>query len=346
MKAELGRLEEELAARRPRAATSCSRSVPNPPDPIGARRLHGRGRGRAPPGRRAAAVRLRAARPPRARAGSTWSAARASPARASPTASGDAALARARALPLRARPRRRERLRARPPAGARPRGGDVRHRLPPDRRGQHLLASSATSSTSPGTSEVALAALPHGRDRSRRRSCRSATRATRRASAARRARPARTRAACSACTSSTRSRCSSSACPSASGDEHELLLAIEEELVGELGLPYRVVNVAAGDLGALRDEEVRHRGVVPVPGALPRDHVDLEHDRLPGAPARRPLPRRARRRAAAHAERHGGHRPHCSRCWRTSRTRAAVSVPEVLGPYGAPARIEPRGLGR
>ena len=33
-------------------------------------------------------------------------------------------------------------------------------------------------------------------------------------------------------------------------DEHERLLAIEEELLGGLGIPYRVVNVAAGDLGA------------------------------------------------------------------------------------------------
>ena len=33
-------------------------------------------------------------------------------------------------------------------------------------------------------------------------------------------------------------------------DEHEYLLEIEESLVQELGLPYRVVNVAAGDLGA------------------------------------------------------------------------------------------------
>ena len=38
--------------------------------------------------------------------------------------------------------------------------------------------------------------------------------------------------------------------PDASADEHERLLAIEEELVQELGIPYRVVNVAAGDLGA------------------------------------------------------------------------------------------------
>ena len=38
--------------------------------------------------------------------------------------------------------------------------------------------------------------------------------------------------------------------PEESAAEHELLLGIEEELVSELGLPYRVVNVAAGDLGA------------------------------------------------------------------------------------------------
>jgi seryl-tRNA synthetase len=38
--------------------------------------------------------------------------------------------------------------------------------------------------------------------------------------------------------------------PSASGEEHEYLLSVEEELVQELEIPYRVVNVAAGDLGA------------------------------------------------------------------------------------------------
>ena len=37
--------------------------------------------------------------------------------------------------------------------------------------------------------------------------------------------------------------------PESSPDEHERLLDIEEELVQELGIPYRVVNVAAGDLG-------------------------------------------------------------------------------------------------
>ncbi len=38
--------------------------------------------------------------------------------------------------------------------------------------------------------------------------------------------------------------------PEASSDEHERLLAIEEEWVRSLGLPYRVVNVCIGELGA------------------------------------------------------------------------------------------------
>jgi len=38
--------------------------------------------------------------------------------------------------------------------------------------------------------------------------------------------------------------------PDKARDEHERLLDVEEELVQELDLPYRVVNVAAGDLGA------------------------------------------------------------------------------------------------
>jgi seryl-tRNA synthetase len=38
--------------------------------------------------------------------------------------------------------------------------------------------------------------------------------------------------------------------PEHSREEHERLLGIEEEIVQALGLPYRVINVAAGDLGA------------------------------------------------------------------------------------------------
>jgi seryl-tRNA synthetase len=38
--------------------------------------------------------------------------------------------------------------------------------------------------------------------------------------------------------------------PESSPEQHDYLLSVEEELVGELGIPYRVVNIAAGDLGA------------------------------------------------------------------------------------------------
>ena len=37
--------------------------------------------------------------------------------------------------------------------------------------------------------------------------------------------------------------------PEASWDEHEFMVGIEEEIIGNLELPYRVVNIAAGDLG-------------------------------------------------------------------------------------------------
>jgi seryl-tRNA synthetase len=37
--------------------------------------------------------------------------------------------------------------------------------------------------------------------------------------------------------------------PETSWDEHEYLVGVEEEIVGNLELPYRVVNISAGDLG-------------------------------------------------------------------------------------------------
>ena len=118
--------------------------------------------------------------------------------------------------------------------------------------------------------------------------------------------------------------------------EHERMLALEEAFVQKLGLPYRVVNVAAGDLGARGREEVRHRGLVPVAGALPRDHVVLEHDRLPVAPARDPLPRRERARAAAHAQRDDGHRPDALLAILEN---FQGDVPDALREFGAPERV-------
>ena len=68
----------------------------------------------------------------------------------------------------------------------------------------------------------------------------------------------------------------------------------------------------------LRFDEVRLRGLAPRSGPVPRADLVLEHDRLPGAPAGHPLPRRRRQaRDPAHAERDGGRRrPHVDRAAR------------------------------
>jgi seryl-tRNA synthetase len=51
--------------------------------------------------------------------------------------------------------------------------------------------------------------------------------------------------------------------PETSWDEHELLLSIEREIIGNLEIPYRVVNVAAGDLGGSAAKKYDIEGWLP-----------------------------------------------------------------------------------
>jgi seryl-tRNA synthetase len=51
--------------------------------------------------------------------------------------------------------------------------------------------------------------------------------------------------------------------PDESAAEHERLLAIEEEMLQALGLPYRVVNIAVGDLGASAAKKYDCEGWLP-----------------------------------------------------------------------------------
>ena len=124
--------------------------------------------------------------------------------------------------------------------------------------------------------------------------------------------------------------------PEESWDEHERLLALEEALVQEVGLPYRVVNSAAGDLSSAAAKRYDIEAWFPLAGALPRDHLVLQHDRLPGATLGHPLPaRREAARDAAHPERHRRDRPLGARDPRELRRRCAVGSP---GLWGAGAR--------
>ncbi len=51
--------------------------------------------------------------------------------------------------------------------------------------------------------------------------------------------------------------------PEESWDEHEYLVGIEEEIVGNLDIPYRVVNIAAGDLGSAAAKKYDIEGWLP-----------------------------------------------------------------------------------
>ena len=75
-----------------------------------------------------------------------------------------------------------------------------------------------------------------------------------------------------------------------------------------LEIPYRVVDIAVGDLGASAAAEVRLRGVDSEPAALPGADQLLQHYRLPGKTPLKPVPSRARRipGTRAHAERNCG----------------------------------------
>ena len=127
--------------------------------------------------------------------------------------------------------------------------------------------------------------------------------------------------------------------PDESPAEHERILGIEEEILGTLGIPYRVVNIAVDDLGAASARRSSTRGVAARAGPLPRADVVLEHDRLPGPAARHPdAPRgrpagdpahaeRHRGRRGAHDDRPAGERPARGRLRRAARGAGAVRSP-------------------
>ena len=54
--------------------------------------------------------------------------------------------------------------------------------------------------------------------------------------------------------------------PDTSLEEHERILAIEEQIIGGLGIPYHVLNVAAGDLGPAAAKKYDIEGWLPSEG--------------------------------------------------------------------------------
>jgi seryl-tRNA synthetase len=130
--------------------------------------------------------------------------------------------------------------------------------------------------------------------------------------------------------------------PESSPAEHERLLAVEEALVAELGLPYRVVNIAAGDLGASASKKYdieawfpgqgRYREITSTSNTTDyqsrrldvrfRSEQGLDFVHTLNGTA---VTARAMIAVLENFQDEGG----------------AVAVPEVLAPFGAPNRIEP-----
>ena len=80
--------------------------------------------------------------------------------------------------------------------------------------------------------------------------------------------------------------------------EHERLLANEEEILARARDPVPRRQHRGDRPRLLCRQEVRLRSLAAGAAALPRADLDVEHDRLPVAPARHPLPHRVRRRRA------------------------------------------------
>ena len=195
---------------------------------------------------------------------------------------------------LRPRHHRRQGLPAGHPAGAGARGGDVRHRLLPHRPRAGLR--DRRRRLPGGHQRGAAGGHAHGGVPRGRASCRCATPAT----------PRCFRREAGAAGRDTRGilrvhqfdkvEMFSFCLPEQSAAEHELILSAEEEILQGLGIPYRVVNIAAGDLGAPAAQKFDCEAWMPGPAAVPRGHELLQLHRLPGAAPRTAAtaPRRAR----------------------------------------------------
>jgi seryl-tRNA synthetase len=125
--------------------------------------------------------------------------------------------------------------------------------------------------------------------------------------------------------------------PAESYAEHDRMVELEEEFVRELGLPYRAVNVAAGDLGAPATKKVDIEAWFP---AQERYREITSCSNTTDYQARR-LGIRVRRDGSLVT-------PHTlNGTMVTDRAVLAIlenfqgGVPDVLAPYGAPSRVEP-----
>ncbi len=128
--------------------------------------------------------------------------------------------------------------------------------------------------------------------------------------------------------------------PERSRETHDQLLAYEEEIVQELGLPYRVMNIAVGDLGASAAKKYDIEAWFPVQQRYQRGR----RARTPPTTKRRRLNIRFRRDGEfeyVHTLNGTGAtaRALLSIMENFQDERGTVAIPEVLQRLGAPPTI-------
>jgi seryl-tRNA synthetase len=123
--------------------------------------------------------------------------------------------------------------------------------------------------------------------------------------------------------------------PSTSWDEHERMLDLEERFLQQLGLPYRVMNVAAGDLGASAAKKYDCEAWFPFQQRY-REVTSCSNT----------TDYQSRRLGIRYRGEHGLENPHTlNGTMVTDRALLAIlenfqgDVPEVLTRYGAPAEV-------
>jgi seryl-tRNA synthetase len=130
--------------------------------------------------------------------------------------------------------------------------------------------------------------------------------------------------------------------PQHSAEEHERILAIEEEILGELGVPYRVVNIAVNDLGnsaakkydceAWLPSQERYRELTSCSNTT--DYQARRLDIRMRADKRTQTPHTLNGTAVAVG------RTIVALLENGQQEDGSVELPEVLVAYGAPARLD------
>jgi seryl-tRNA synthetase len=133
--------------------------------------------------------------------------------------------------------------------------------------------------------------------------------------------------------------------PAASHEEHERLLAIEERILTELEIPYRVVNIAAGDLGASAARKYDCEAWIPSQERY-RELTSCSNTTDYQARRLRCRYRPAEGESPRHVHTLNGTAVAVGRTLialieNRQEEGHAFSLPEVLHTYGAPKRIEP-----